>query len=113
MLESLAASNSNENQALLNAAQSDIDPEDLFHEPTSTLFDSLLQHNSLTTAMGFVEAEVMSLYHLLQPFIVIVRQPGSRPKSTWLDMLVCYLAWLKLGVEYDVLAIALGDITSS
>jgi hypothetical protein len=41
----------------------------------------------------------------------MVRQPGARPKSTWLDMVICYLAWLKLGQDYPVLACALRNIT--
>jgi hypothetical protein len=42
----------------------------------------------------------------------MVLQLGARPKSTWLDMVICYLAWLKLGQDYPVLACALGDITT-
>jgi hypothetical protein len=42
----------------------------------------------------------------------MVRQLGVRPKSTWLDMVICYLTWLKLGQDYFVLTCALGDITT-
>jgi hypothetical protein len=43
----------------------------------------------------------------------MVRQPRARPKSIWLDMVICYLAWLKLGQDYPVLACALRDITTT
>ena len=42
MLESLALSNANENQALLVAAQTDFNPDDILQEPQSALFESLL-----------------------------------------------------------------------
>ena len=112
-LESLALSNANVNQALLFATQTEFNPDDILQEPQSALFESLLQHGHLVTATGFVEAEVMSLYQLDQPFIVTVRQPGSQPKSSWLDMLICFLSWLKLGVDYDALAYILCGITAS
>lgn len=112
-LESLNATHLRENQTLLAESALGIDPEDLLQEPVSTLFEDLQRRNQLLIATGHVEGEILSLYHLLNPFIVTVRQPGSRPKSSWLDMLVCYLAWFKTGADYTVLACVLGDITAS
>ena len=75
-------SNANENQALLIAAQTDFNPDDILQEPQSAHFEFLLQCGHLVTAIGFVKAEVMLLYQLVQPFIVTVHQPGSQPKSS-------------------------------
>ena len=45
---------------------------------------------------------------------VTVRWPGKRQKSSWLDMLICYLSWAKLGIDYIQLAMHFGnDITLS
>jgi hypothetical protein len=90
-----------------------VNPNQLFHEPVHTLFNHLLQSEQLYTATSFIESKVISIYRLLQLFIIIVCQPRARPKSTWLDIVICYLAWLKLGQDYPVLACALGDITTT
>ena len=50
---------------------------------------------------------------MAQPFCVTVRQPGPRPRSSWLDMIVCYLAWAKLGCDYPKLALLLGSISTT
>ena len=108
--ESLNACHLRENQALLNEAAQGINPEELLRDSPSTLFDDLKRRNQLQIATGHTEEEMISLYQLLSPFIVTVRQPGSRPKSSWLDMLLCYLAWLKTGADYTLLSCVLGDV---
>ena len=55
----------------------------------------------------------MAIHQLLQPYVVTVRQPGARPKSSYLDMLVCYLAWFKLAQDYQVLSCVLENISPS
>lgn len=77
------------------------------------IFDSLRANRSLSTVTGLSEEEVLSLYNLLHPHIVTIRTPGTRPKSSYLDMLLCYLMWARLGVDYAVLAVAIGNITAS
>ena len=85
--------------------------ENVGNEPESTLFNYLLERNQLFTATGFTEAEILSLHQLLQPYTVSVWQPGAHPKSSWLDMLICYLTWFKLGEDYQVLGCVLNNIS--
>ena len=86
-------------------------PENVGNEPESTLFNYLLERNQLFTATGFTEVEILSLHQLLQPYTVSVRQPRARPKSSWLDMLICYLTCFKLGEDYQVLGCVLNNIS--
>ena len=88
-------------------------PENVGNEPESTLFNYLLERNQLFTATGFTEAEILSLHQLLQPYTVSVWQPGARPKSNWLDMLMCYLTWFTLGKYYQVLGCVLNNISAT
>jgi hypothetical protein len=44
---------------------------------------------------------------------LIIRQPGARPRSSYKDMLCCYLMWAKLKVDYEKLVIAIGNIISN
>jgi hypothetical protein len=105
-IKSLVVANTQQINNLM--ANSDgVNPDQLFHKPVHTLFNHLLQSEQLYIATGFIESKMILIYHLLQLFIIMVRQPGARPKSTWLDMVICYLAWLKLGQDYLVLACAL------
>ena len=77
------------------------------------IFDSLSGRGQLHVATGFTEDEINRLYQMTQPFCVTVRQPGPRPRSSWLDMIVCYLAWAKLGCDYPKLALLLGGISAT
>ena len=85
-------------------------PEELVQ---NVLFDSLCRRGQMTAVMGFTEKEVCSIYHLMCPYIIIVHQPGAQPCSSYLDMLVCFQSWAKLGLDYVNLAFLLGDISSS
>jgi hypothetical protein len=60
-----------------------VNPNQLFHKPVHILFNHLLQSEQLYIATSFIESKVISIYHLLQLFIIMVRQPRARPKSTW------------------------------
>ena len=64
-------------------------------------------------ATGFTGEEIQGIYQMLHPYCVTVRQAGAQPKSSWLDMLVCYLSWAKLGCDYAKLAVLLGNISAS
>jgi hypothetical protein len=86
-----------------------VNPNQLFHKPVHTLFNHLLQSEQLYITTNFIKSKIILIYHLLQLFIMVC-QLRARPKSTWLDIVICYLAWLKLGQDYLVLACALGDI---
>jgi hypothetical protein len=90
-LELLSDLNDEELHRLQANGESEVEPEDLWREPESTLFESLRTKHQLMIATGFSEPEIMSLYQLLQPYIVTIRQPGKRPKSSYLNMLTCYL----------------------
>ena len=77
------------------------------------LFDSLSGRGQLQIATGFTEQEVLSLHQCMRPFCITVRQSGAKPKSSWLDMLVCYLSWAKLSLDYLKLSVVLGSISAS
>ena len=96
-LESLAIANAADLHQICDAGDVEVVSKNIENEPGSTLFNYLLERNQLFTATGFTEAEILSLHQLLQPFTVSVWQPGAHPKSNWLDMIMCYLTWFKLG----------------
>lgn len=77
------------------------------------IFNALRSSGSLAIVTGWTEEEILSIYYLLHPHIVTIRTPGSRPKSSYLDMLLCYLMWARLATDYAVLATAIGNITAS
>jgi hypothetical protein len=90
-IESLVVANTQQVNNLMTNSDG-VNPDQLFHEPVHTLFNHLLQSKQLYTAINFIESKMISIYYLLQSFIIMVCQPGARPKSTWLDMVICYLA---------------------
>jgi hypothetical protein len=77
------------------------------------IFDSLSRRGQLYVATGFTEDEINQLYQMTQLFCVHVHQPGPQPHSSWLDMIVCYLAWAKLGCDYPKLLLLLGGISTT
>ena len=79
----------------------------------SALFDSLCERGQIRVATGFTEGEIQGFFQMIHPHCVLARQAGARPRSSWLDMVVCYLAWAKLGVDYLKLSVILGGISAS
>ena len=79
----------------------------------SALFDSLCERGQIRVATGFTEGEIQGFFQMIHPHCVLAWQAGARPRSSWLDMVVCYLAWAKLGVDYLKLSVILGGISAS
>jgi hypothetical protein len=90
-----------------------VNPNQLFHKFVYIFFNHFLQSEQLYTIINFIELKVILIYCLLQLFIIIVCQPRARLKSIWLNMIICYLAWLKLGQDYLVLACTLRNIITT
>jgi hypothetical protein len=94
-IESFVVANTQQVNNLM--ANSDgVNLNQLFHKPIYTLFNYLLQFKQLYTITSFIKLKVISIYCLLQLFIIMVRQSGVKPKSILLNMIICYLAWLNL-----------------
>jgi hypothetical protein len=50
---------------------------------------------------------------MIHSHCVLAWQAEAQPQSSWLDMVVCYLAWTKLGFDYLKLSVILGGISTS
>jgi hypothetical protein len=57
------------------------DLDQLFHKPVHTFFNHLLQSEQLYTIISFIKSKVISIYHLLQLFIIIICLLRARSKS--------------------------------
>jgi hypothetical protein len=79
----------------------------------SVLFESLSSRGQMQVATGFTKGEIQGFHQIICPLCVLVHQAGAHPRSSWLDMVVCYLAWAKLGCDYLKLSIILGGISAS
>jgi hypothetical protein len=80
-IKSLIVANTQQVNNLTTNSDS-VNLDQLFHKPVHTLFNHLLQSEQLYTTTSFIELEVILIYHLLQLFIIMIRQPGAKPKST-------------------------------
>jgi hypothetical protein len=112
-LQALAMRNDEEIQRALDTFVSAPAPPPTEPPANDVIFQSLRSNGPLSAVTGMSEEAIVSLFNLLQPHIVTIRTPGCRPCSSYLDMLLCYLMWARLGLDYAVLAVAIGDITAN
>lgn len=113
-LDVVASQQAREIQEVLANATPNFSIEDVPEEAQkSDLYDSIIARGQMQVATGFTGDEVKAFHQLIRPFCVTERQVGARPKSSFLDMLVCYLSWAKLGLDYLKLSVVLGGISAS
>ena len=97
---------------MYDAGDIEVVPKNVGNEPESILFNYLLERNQVFTATDFTEIEILSFHQLFQSYAVLVWQLGACPKSSWIDMLLCYLTWFKLAKDYQVLGCVLNNISA-
>src|SRR3978361_2098846 len=75
---------------------------------TGDLYIQLDQDRQLELITNFSHDHLIDIYRCMQPFMLNAGTRGPKPKSSWMDQLICYLAWGKLAEQIDVLAKVLG-----
>jgi hypothetical protein len=68
-----------------------------------TVYEALLHERSAKIFTNFSPDTLEDLYQTMQPFIADAGTRGPKTKSSWMDQLVLYLIWSKLGEDYQVL----------
>lgn len=82
----------------------------LFTDPSTDgiLYNHLYARKRLKQTTGFERDRIISIHQRMQLFITSVSRCGPKPESSYLNMLVIYLIWFKLGCSYDALSALLG-----
>jgi hypothetical protein len=102
-LNSLLSKNAARQKRVKTTTPLTIDLEEL-PDISGSLCDWLREEKKFLEVTNFTESEFTSLFHRMQPHIAAVVRRGMRPRSSWSDMLVCYLTWAHLGSDYATLA---------
>jgi hypothetical protein len=76
----------------------------------NVIFNYIVNEKKLFALTGHTEKEINCLFEMLQLVIVTGQLLGAQPQSFHLDVLVCYL---KLGFNYEVMAMILPNISKS
>lgn len=76
------------------------------------IYEHLKDTERLQPLTHFTPTHLQNIYQMMQPHLVAARTRGPKPKSTPMDMLVCYLVWLVTGDDQDTLSKILGMKTN-
>lgn len=68
------------------------------------LWATFVADNKIKTLTNLSQESVTNLYQCMLPFIAEAAKRGTKPKSSWMDHLLCYLIWGKLAADVDTLA---------
>lgn len=89
------------------AAVQAVDPAIVDEPPEGTdgeLWRRFHAENMFLEVTNFSEAEITDIFRSAQPFIAETRRRGPKPKSSWADTFLCYMAWAHYGADYAVAA---------
>lgn len=75
---------------------------------TGVLWAKFTGDNNLESLTHFTTDQLSTTFQQMSPFITAVRSRRPKPKSSWMDMILCYLIWLVYGADIDILAKLLG-----
>lgn len=67
------------------------------------IYEAMVRDRATRTFTNFSPDQLEDLYQSMQPFIADAGTRGPKTKSSFMDQLVCYLVWGKLGADYQVL----------
>jgi hypothetical protein len=67
------------------------------------IYDALLRDNDIATYTNLTSDNLIDFYQTMLPFIANAGTRGPKTKSSWMDHLLCYLVWGKLGEDYQII----------
>src|SRR5271163_4576201 len=70
---------------------------------TGVLYTQLLEQREIELVTNLTVDRLTDIFRLMQPFILNAGTRGPKPKSSWMDQLICYLAWGKTAENIDIL----------
>lgn len=68
------------------------------------LYSALIANRQLEDLTNQTQDKLLRVYQNALPFFADQARRGPKPKSSDIDQLICYLAWIKLGIESSVLS---------
>jgi len=80
------------------------DSEELAESTSGELWEQWKQKGHLTTFTCLTASELEAMYLEMLPFIASERCRGPKPKSSWMDVLLCYLLWAHSSTDTGILA---------
>jgi len=78
--------------------------EEPVEAPAGDILHALRNTQQFLQVTSFAEDHLTALFQAMQPHIAQAKRRGPRPKSSYFDMLLCYLMWAKTGRNYLDLA---------
>jgi len=80
------------------------DSQELAESTSGELWEQWKQKGHLTTFTCSTASELKAMYLEMLPFIASERHRGPKPKSSWMDALLCYLLWTHSSTDMGILA---------
>ena len=84
------------------------DPRDIFSEPQGEFWERVKDKDDFQSYTNFIQAELVSLYRQLVPFIHNYKKRGPLPKITYSDSLLILLIFYKTALKINEIAVFLG-----